>query len=184
MSRSALGRSGCTSTPFGASTSGLAPALPRNADSPVPTITSDRPDTVWFTRNDTASNPWTHASSAPATPPARSESVRLPVCTPVQNPTTAPSSIIPSTPRFITPDRSAISSPRAASRIGVPATIALAADSTTTVSFIPQPPAPRRRRSAGPGSVADRRRCRVEGPSPALRSAPSSRRPAAPGAPG
>ena len=48
MSRSALGRSGCTSTPFDASTRGLPPALPRNADSPVPTITSDSPDTVWF----------------------------------------------------------------------------------------------------------------------------------------
>ena len=37
-----------------------------------------------------------------------------------QNPMTAPTSIIPSTPRLSTPDRSASSSPSAAKRIGVP----------------------------------------------------------------
>ena len=62
--------------------------------------------------------------------------VKLSVSMPAQNPTTAPISIIPSTPRFMTPHRLATISPRAAKRTGTATVIALAIERMTTLSFI------------------------------------------------
>ena len=78
------------------------------------------PDTVWFTRNVIGEHGVDHRQRRRPARRRASDSVRLPVCTPHQKAATAPMSIIPSTPRFITPDRSVMISPSAASRIGVP----------------------------------------------------------------
>ena len=51
------------------------------------------------------------------------------------NPAQAPTSIIPSTPRLVTPARSEISSPSAANKIGVPAVIEAAKIEMSNVSF-------------------------------------------------
>src|SRR5690606_34788351 len=55
----------------------------------------------------------------------------LPVMTVAMKPVTAPPSIVPSTPRVRTPDRSVTSSPSAASASGVPARIAPARTAMT-----------------------------------------------------
>src|SRR5690606_30430265 len=71
-------------------------------------------------------------SAAIAMPPridARMPTIGMPVRWPATKPTTAPTAIIPSTPRLSTPDRSETSSPSAAKRSGVAA--------TTIVSSIP-----------------------------------------------
>ena len=65
----------------------------------------------------------------------------------VQNPITPPPSIIPSTPRFITPEYSAIIYPRPARGIGVPITTEEASDSRRTESLMT--PRPRLIRNGG-----------------------------------
>ena len=67
-----------------------------------------------------ANTPWSRLRTPPATIATTSAIHGLPVATTVENPATAPISIIPSTPRFSTPDRSAKISPIAANSRTVP----------------------------------------------------------------
>ena len=95
--------------------------MPRYDESPAAPakIVSARPETIWLARSVITRNAWISAISAPATAATPIAAARLaPVlactrCT-VQKPMTAPISIIPSTPRLSTPERSASSSPSAA----------------------------------------------------------------------
>src|SRR5215210_3494170 len=82
-------------------------------------IVSARPDTVWLTRIVIVAKPCSSAPSAPANIPAASDIVNThqpgpPTSWAVYAAVTAPSSIIPSTPRLKTPERSAKTSPSAA----------------------------------------------------------------------
>jgi hypothetical protein len=88
-------------------------------------IVSARPDTIWFARSVTTRNAWISAIAAPANAATAIASTSTSEPAPrrlwtAQNPVTAPTSIIPSTPRLSTPERSARSSPSAAKRRGVP----------------------------------------------------------------
>ena len=95
--------------------------MPRYDDRPAAPakIVSASPETIWFARIVITRKAWMSAVAAPATAAtpiaAGSATPALPprVCTD-QNPATAPTSIIPSTPRLRTPDRSASTSPTAA----------------------------------------------------------------------
>jgi hypothetical protein len=95
-------------------------SLPRYDDKPATPakIVSARPDTIWLARNVITRNAWIAASAAPAsaaTPIAPSNATLVVAWKrwTAQKPITAPTSIIPSTPRFSTPDRSASNSPSA-----------------------------------------------------------------------
>ncbi len=86
---------------------------------------SASPETIWLARNVIVTKAWIDAISAPA-----SAATMIPAASAIavvgwkrctdQKPITAPTSIIPSTPRFSTPERSASSSPSEAKRSGVP----------------------------------------------------------------
>ena len=93
---------------------------PRTRARPVPRNVSARPETTWSARNGMVITPWTRLSRPPASIATRTPSHGLPVATPVAKPATAPISIIPSTPRLRTPDRSAKISPIAAKSRMVP----------------------------------------------------------------
>jgi hypothetical protein len=64
---------------------------------------------------------WIKAIRPPASSAAAIPHQLLPVNTVTRKPDTAPISIMPSTPRFIIPERSASISPEAANKSGVPA---------------------------------------------------------------
>ncbi len=88
-------------------------------------IVSARPETIWFARRVTTRNARISAQPAPATAAAATaigsaSPAEPPTCWTHRKPITAPISIIPSTPRLSTPERSASSSPSAAKRSGVP----------------------------------------------------------------
>ena len=96
-------------------------SVPKYAERPSPPakIVSASPDTIWLARSVTVRNAWIAAIAAPAAPAATTAASRTTAFAPskrcvAQKPTAAPNSIIPSTPRLSTPDRSASSSPRAA----------------------------------------------------------------------
>ena len=93
-------------------------SAPKYADSPSPPakIVSARPDTIWLARSVIVRNAWISAIAAPesaAAPTARVSTTSSLPCTRcvAQYPTAAPNTIIPSTPRLSTPERSARSSP-------------------------------------------------------------------------
>ena len=101
--------------------------LPRYDDSPSPPqkIVSARPETIWLARSVIVRKAWisetASAENAAISTARKSAHAADPgACCEAQKPITAPISIIPSTPRLRTPDRSASSSPSAAKRIGVP----------------------------------------------------------------
>jgi hypothetical protein len=88
-------------------------------------IVSARPATIWLARRVMTRNAWISASAAPATAAIRiaiasATGAGPPMFCTDQKPITAPPSIMPSTPRFSTPERSASSSPSAEKRSGVP----------------------------------------------------------------
>ena len=96
-------------------------SLPRYDESPAAPakIVSASPETIWFARSVITRNAWISAIAAPATAatataPASTAGPEPGIRCTAQKPITAPTSIIPSTPRFRTPDRSASSSPSAA----------------------------------------------------------------------
>ena len=104
-----------------------------------------RPETIWFTRIVIDKNAWMRAIAAPATMEARTASSSTTAVDPcifceTQNALTAPMSIIPSTPRLRTPERSASSSPRPASTSGVPNAIADTNTARTMFEFMPTRP--------------------------------------------
>src|SRR5690349_16102725 len=84
-------------------------SLPRYDERPAAPakIVSASPETIWFARSVTTRKAWINASAAPARAATTTASPRDPVRWTPQNPITAPTSIIPSTPRFRTPERSA-----------------------------------------------------------------------------
>ena len=92
-----------------------------NADKPTPNSESASPDATWFACSVSVTTANTSASAAPAIMPASTPSHGDLVVAATMNATTAPTSIIPSTPRFSTPDFSVTSSPSAAYTSGVPA---------------------------------------------------------------
>ena len=82
-------------------------------------IVSASPETIWLARSVITRKAWISAIAAPAsaaTPIAAASESPAPACSrcTAQKPITAPTSIIPSTPRLSTPERSASSSPSAA----------------------------------------------------------------------
>ena len=92
-----------------------------NAESPTPKSESARPVATWFAISVSAIAPKISDVPAPAAMPAAMPSHGEPLFDATMNATTAPTSIIPSTPRFSTPDFSVTSSPSAANTRGVPA---------------------------------------------------------------
>ena len=108
-------------------TSAIPRSFPRYDDRPRPPakIVSASPETIWLARSETTSTAKISAITSAANAAVNTASVSATAigpgarCIP-QNPIAAPTSIIPSTPRLSTPERSASSSPRAANRIGVP----------------------------------------------------------------
>src|SRR6478752_3224295 len=92
-----------------------------NADSPTPNSDSARPVATWFARSVSAITAKIVDSAAAASAPAPTPSHGDCVCAATMNEAIAPTSIIPSTPRFSTPDFSTTSSPSAANTSGVPA---------------------------------------------------------------
>jgi len=88
-------------------------------------MVSARPDTIWLARKPTTRIAWIEDVASAARPPIVVASNRTiqsgPVmCCTLQKAVTAPISIIPSTPRLRTPERSARSSPTEANTSGVP----------------------------------------------------------------
>ena len=92
---------------------------PISDESPVPKIASASPVGTWLELSSSTSTAKISADSAPPTSAPAQPSHGLPVRTVAPNPEIAPISIIPSTPRFSTPDFSTTSSPSPASRMGV-----------------------------------------------------------------
>src|SRR6478735_6963212 len=92
-----------------------------NAERPTPNSDSARPVATWFARSDNATTAKITDSAAAANAPAATPSHGDCVCAATMNDAIAPTSIIPSTPRFSTPDFSTTSSPSAANTSGVPA---------------------------------------------------------------
>ncbi len=103
---------------------------------PLPKITSAKPETIWLARMVTLRKACTNASSAAAPIPPNIPAVTLEVAWATRNADTAPINIIPSTPRLTTPTRSVSSSPSPASTSGVPAATAAARVTTSTPSFM------------------------------------------------
>ena len=94
---------------------------PMNADRPTPNKDSANPVATWLAISDSASTAKTTDNAAAPIIPASTPSHGWPVFAATMNETTAPASIIPSTPRLSTPDFSTTSSPSAANTSGVPA---------------------------------------------------------------
>ena len=123
---------------------------PTSADRPMPKMVSARPVATWFEVSESVRTPKTSAISAPATAPVRMPSTALPVVTVIANAVTAPASIMPSTPRLSTPERSATSSPRAANKSGVAALITVTSTRVVASRLMRgRPPGARRRSGRG-----------------------------------
>ena len=116
---------------------------PSTRASPVPRNVSARPDTTWSARRWIVTIAWTRLISPPASIAVARPSQALPVETAVEKPATAPISIIPSTPRFRTPDRSAKISPTAANSSTVPVAMPAARMSVQVHSVTGRRPARR-----------------------------------------
>ena len=107
-------------------------------------IVMARPETIWFTRIVIVKNAWISAIAPPATMEAKTARIKTSpadqcnFCE-TQKAVTAPMSIIPSTPRFSTPERSASSSPRPARTSGVPKAMAETTTARTTFEFMTPP---------------------------------------------
>ena len=95
--------------------------MPRYDESPAAPakIVSASPETIWFARSVMTRNAWISAiaragDGAAPTAIGERDARRAADALHAQKPITAPTSIIPSTPRLSTPERSASSSPSAA----------------------------------------------------------------------
>src|SRR6476659_9661004 len=106
-----------------------------NADRPTPNSDSARPVATWLARSVRATTAKITDSAAAANAPAATPSHGEWVCAATMNDAIAPTSIIPSTPRFSTPDFSTTSSPSAAYTSGVPAA-RLSSTSCVNVSML------------------------------------------------
>ncbi|CAB4672625.1 unannotated protein [freshwater metagenome] len=82
-------------------------------------------------------NAWTAAKAPPAAMAPRIDNQGLCVASATKNAVTAPTSIMPSTPKFNTPERSASISPSAARVSGTPNEIAPANAITQTFALMP-----------------------------------------------
>ena len=92
------------------------------ADSPMPKIVSASPQAAWLAASSSAKKAKISAMPAPASAPAgRPMAAPCPLSTAAANPAMAPASIMPSTPRLMTPVRSVTSSPRPAKISGTAA---------------------------------------------------------------
>src|SRR3712207_5796201 len=87
----------------------------------MPKMVSARPQATWLARSVRVSRPKSAAIASPASAATSRPSSGLPVEAVAMKPAAAPTSIMPSTPRFSTPERSATSSPKPASSRGVAA---------------------------------------------------------------
>ena len=90
-----------------------------SAEKPSPNKVKARPEATWLARKNCVKIAKINESAAPPKIEAKTPRVGLPVSTETAKPQIAPVIIIPSTPRFKTPDFSTIVSPNAASKIGV-----------------------------------------------------------------
>ncbi len=93
------------------------------AESPTPKMESASPEATWLAMNVRAATAKMRPMAMPAAIPARMPRTGLPVCTVTAKAATAPMDMMPSVPRFRTPDFSVTSSPTAAMISGVPATM-------------------------------------------------------------
>ena len=89
--------------------------FPIIADIPIPKIVNASPVATWFVRSDCVSTPKIIEIIRPESIEPITAKNKLSVITINANPEIAPMIIIPSTPRFKTPDLSVINSPDAAS---------------------------------------------------------------------
>jgi hypothetical protein len=94
-----------------------------NADKPTPRIDSASPVATWFPISVSTTTANSQDINTPAAMPANTPSQRLPVSKVTAKPAIAPIDIMPSAPRFRTPDFSAINWPSATMISGVPATM-------------------------------------------------------------
>ncbi len=94
--------------------------VPRKFASPAPRMVRASPETTWLPWNHKQTTPCRQLNRAAPRPPARKASQGLPVTMEARKAHMAPMSIMPSTPRLSTPDRSVMISPTVAYRMGVP----------------------------------------------------------------
>ena len=107
-----MSESGPQSTFASIAPGGLPTALlPKNAESPRPKKVSDKPETTCSAPSTTENTPWINANAAGTIIATSKASQGFSVFRATRNPVTAPSAIIPSTPRFKTPAFSEMSSP-------------------------------------------------------------------------
>ena len=93
---------------------------------PVPKMVKDRPAATWLACKLIVTKPNTNAANMPAAMPTNTATVKLPPLATTMKLLKAPSSIMPSRPKFKMPARSVINSPCAASSKGMAAPKALA----------------------------------------------------------
>src|SRR2546428_11310629 len=79
---------------------------------------SAMPLTIWSARKVTDASAWSAARATPASSATTSATGRLPVLSAATIPKNAPTSMQPSSAMFVTPDRSVLTPPNAASAIG------------------------------------------------------------------
>ena len=99
-----VGEAGQVRARAGAATGVPTKAAPMSAERPMPKMVSARPVATWLASSVRVSTAKISASAAPARAAATRPSVWLPVTRVTAKPVTAPASIMPSTPRFSTPD--------------------------------------------------------------------------------
>ena len=109
--------------------------VPTNALSPIPKIVKAKPVATWFAKNIKTRMPKTQARLVPAAAPAKTPNTALSVIVVVAKAVIAPINIIPSTPRFNTPDFSVMSSPVAARSSGVDAVMIVKTIATKSIFY-------------------------------------------------
>src|SRR5215831_10653052 len=106
-----------------------------NAESPTPKIDKASPEATWLAISVSVTTAKISDIAPPATMPAATPAQVLWLSCATANAATAPTAIIPSAPKFNTPDRSVISSPSAVMINGVPATMVAKSIEVTIVSM-------------------------------------------------
>src|SRR2546428_7249899 len=105
---------------------------------------SAMPLTIWSARKVTDASAWSAARPTPASSATTSATGRLPVLSAATMPKNAPTSMQPSSAMFVTPERSVITPPSAASAIGVASRSVAARTpapmSTSRLTALPLPP--------------------------------------------
>ena len=136
----------------------LTPGRPMNAspimpETPSPSSVSARPVATWLVTSESVRNPNRRAKAAPTRTAANTPSQGEPVVMATPNPVTAPITIIPSTPRLRTPERSTTSSPIAAIKSGVAAVAMVIRTDSSMFRGLPAPQGA----SGEPDPVVDQR---------------------------